>query len=129
MAQVSSVLRTAVHGPGKSGFIHWCPGCEEAHYIQTAGDGPNWSFDGNVEKPTFGPSVKIEWTGGSMGGTNIEKNSVCIDKEKDRWQSICHYFIRNGQIEYCSDSTHQLSGKTISLPALPEHISDKDEEV
>jgi len=27
----------------------------------------------------------------------------------------CHSFIRDGQIEFCSDSTHELAGKTVRL--------------
>ena len=27
----------------------------------------------------------------------------------------CHLFVKNGQIEYCSDSTHSLAGKTVPM--------------
>lgn len=33
---------------------------------------------------------------------------------------ICHYFIRGGKIEFCGDSTHNLSGQTVDLPDIPE---------
>lgn len=30
----------------------------------------------------------------------------------------CHSFVRDGQIEFLSDCTHALAGKTVSLPAV-----------
>jgi hypothetical protein len=59
--------------------------------------GFNWTFDGNLEEPTFAPSVRVSW-----GGT----------------PRVCHYFIRAGRIEFCVDSTHALAGKTVALPRL-----------
>lgn len=101
------------------GYLHWCPGCETTHYITTHTDpempGPCWSFNGSAEKPTFNPSVRIrekqrvfengEWTGEWKRGPDGEALDGC-----------CHYFIRDGQIQFCSDSTHALAGQTVSLP-------------
>lgn len=125
MAQVSAVLRSMQHG-----FGHWCPGCEEMHYIQTAAPQPNgaqWSFDGNLEQPTFGPSIKI--TSGHFVAGQEGKPCWCTLEERTGETSsfacgICHYFIRAGQIEFCGDSTHALTGKTVPLPALPAHVHD-----
>ncbi len=78
-------------------YVHYCPGCDQLHLINTKRKNDNdaqWSFDNNFEKPTFSPSI------------NIVKQ--------------CHYFIRNGFIEYCSDSKHKLKGETIELPNIPE---------
>lgn len=82
---------------GDGALIHWCPGCEGLHQIETKqrnANGAIWSFDGNVEAPTFSPSINIV--------------------------GRCHYFIRGGQIEFCSDSRHELAGRTVPLPDLPE---------
>jgi len=91
------------------GYVHWCPGCEEVHSIRTVGDRPpaRWDFDGNLDKPTFSPSVKITW--GKMA-----------DPSGD-WPEggCCHYFIRSGVVEFCSDSTHSLAGKKVPLPEWP----------
>ena len=84
-------------------FFHECPACKTHHYIAVAEPLPNghrWTFDGNHEKPTFNPSIKINW------------NPV------GREMKICHYFIRSGQIEFCADSTHNLAGKTVPLPPI-----------
>lgn len=106
MSKVSAVLRK-VNG----GYAHWCPGCEEMHIIPT--EPPyhiHWRFNGNVEMPTFDPSVNHRW------GKKVDPNFV----EEDPSESgQCHYFIRNGAIEYCGDCTHPLSGQTVPLPAVP----------
>lgn len=102
MNQVSAYLRRY-----KAGFVHWCPGCDELHAI--AVDAPNsngarWSFNGNLEKPTFGPSINIRIYGGERGTQPTE---------------VCHYFLIDGQLQFCSDTTHALSGQTVPLPPLP----------
>lgn len=33
--------------------MFWCPGCNRAHSIKIG----VWQFNGDVEKPTFSPSV------------------------------------------------------------------------
>lgn len=80
-------------------LIHWCPGCGARHFIDTEepnGSGAVWSWDGNKESPTFSPSINIV--------------------------GRCHYFIRNGLIEFCSDSKHELAGKAVPLPDIPDWI-------
>jgi hypothetical protein len=76
------------------GYVHWCPGCKEPHAIHTGA--PNhssarWSFDGNMDAPTFEPSI-------------------------NRGPGYCHYFIRSGVIDFCSDSRHELAGQHVPLP-------------
>lgn len=120
MGQVSAVLRNVT-----GGFMHWCPGCGEMHRIAVgAASGPNWTFDGNVDRPTFSPSVKIT-------GKLTEKDAQ--GKWTGRWvrdgagqmvNMCCHYFIKAGRIEFCGDSTHALAGKTVPLPDLPTEFTD-----
>lgn len=87
----------ADHASYSNGYLHWCQGCDQLHFINT--EHPNhlgaiWQFDGNVERPTFSPSINIV--------------------------GQCHYFIRDGRIEYCGDSKHQLAGQTVELCDIPE---------
>ena len=35
----------------------YCPGCEELHHFRIRGADP-WEFDGNMEAPTFAPSLR-----------------------------------------------------------------------
>jgi Family of unknown function (DUF6527) len=79
------------------GFVFWCPGCDEVHQIWTEGRGrANWDFDGNLENPTFSPSLLVTW-----------KN----------W--VCHSFIKAGQIQFLSDCTHHLAGQTVPIADWP----------
>jgi hypothetical protein len=107
--QVSAVLRKA-----ETGHSHWCPGCGEMHHIPDS-----WRFDGNVEAPTFSPSVKIT-------GKKIVKDAQ--GKWTGEWvrdaagktiDDCCHYILTAGQLNFCADSTHDLAGKTVPLPPLP----------
>jgi hypothetical protein len=94
-----------------TGYVHWCPGCEEVHGIRTEGTRPPalWGFDRNFESPSFDPSVNITW------GKYADPAGDWNEDESGR----CHYFIRGGQIQFCQDSTHALSGKTVPLPEWP----------
>lgn len=71
----------------------YCPGCKSFHMITSAG---GWVFNGNMDKPTFSPSLVAD------------ANS----------NSVCHSFIRDGKIEYLSDSHHVLAGQTVDLPSF-----------
>ena len=97
MGQVSRVLRRT-----QAGWAHWCPGCDEMHVIPDGATGPKWSFDGNLEKPTFSPSVRHSWNWGPHE-----------DKE------TCHYFLTAGVLCFCADSTHKLAGQNVPLPEFP----------
>ena len=108
VAQLSPYLRS-VHG----GHGHWCPGCGEMHVIPMG-----WYFDGNLERPTFEPSVRItgkqrviidgRWTGEWVRDANGAPVDLC-----------CHYILADGQLQFCADSTHRFSGRMIPLPPLP----------
>lgn len=79
-------------------YRHWCPGCQSNHLIPVGEENKvRWEFNGSMEKPTFSPSVRHSWNDGKC----------------------CHYYIRDGQIQFCSDSSHSLSGQTVPLPELP----------
>jgi len=62
---------------------------------------PGWSFDGNVDRPTFNPSIRIR----SFDGDQVVE--------------CCHYFVRAGRIEFCPDSTHGLAGQKVDMPDIP----------
>lgn len=106
MSQVSAKLRKIA-----GGYAHWCPGCEEMHQIAVETPQPNgarWTFDGNLDAPSFSPSVNISWGW----------------PDQPQGQGRCHYFIRSGEIQFCGDSTHALAGQTTPLPNLPAHLRD-----
>jgi hypothetical protein len=103
MSQVSPVLRR-----GEGRYFHWCPGCKEMHQLPD-----RWTFDGNLEKPTFQPSFKHtsrRYRGGySPDGLGLG----------ERYDFICHYILTAGILNFCADSMHELAGQAVPLPALP----------
>lgn len=93
----------------EGGYMAWCPGCAEAHYIaveKPLGNGAKWTFNGDPERPTFSPSLLIR-TGSAV-------DPDFIDEPDD--PTVCHSFIRDGQWQFCADSKHALAGKTVPLP-------------
>ena len=115
MNQASRTLRRT-----ESGFAHWCPGCEEPHSLPKS-----WSFNGDLERPTFTPSFKHsgirrvfangKWTGEWL--RDAAGNTVPY---------TCHYILSSGELQFCGDCTHALVGKTVPLPPLPEGLTDDD---
>lgn len=113
MGQLSSKLRSMQGGVG-----HWCPGCDEIHLIPRS-----WTFDGDLESPTFAPSVKItgkqrvnvdgKWTGEWVRDANGKAVDMC-----------CHYILTKGVLNFCGDCTHALAGQAVPLPVLPPQHSD-----
>lgn len=97
------------------GYMIFCPACQEHHLF----DG-RWTFDGDEENPTFRPSMLIR----SGHYADKYKQDMCWctynaqnpDKEAPFVCSVCHSFVTNGKIEFLSDCTHSLAGKTVELP-------------
>lgn len=93
----------------------WCPGCyvESGHGTHSPGvlgdDGSHpqteWTWNGDLLCPSFEPSY-LTWTG---------------DREKP--DTRCHSFIRNGQWQYLSDCTHTFAGKTVNMIELPKWLA------
>lgn len=80
-------------------YFFKCPGCDAPHGVNTgARPGPAWSFNNNLEQPTFNPSV------------------LCTYDRLDQPQHVCHSFVRNGQIQFLTDCTHHLAGQTVPIP-------------
>ena len=98
MIRLSRVLDISVpEGDPDDGLIyrHGCQGCNSNHLINVElpnSNGAKWTFDGNIEKPTFSPSINIV--------------------------GHCHYFITEGNIVFCSDSNHHRAGQTVPRRAV-----------
>ncbi len=93
------------------GYMVGCPGCEQAHLLYTvpwthewtekggtkrSKPGPVWAFNGDVNSPTFTPSL------------------LCNKSWPER---RCHSHIRAGQIQFLDDCFHALKGQTVDLPS------------
>lgn len=104
MMKYGKKLRMASSADGSDRrLMHWCPGCEEPHGIRVVGGPPVWAFDGNYDSPTFAPSILCYTT----------------DPDTNQRETLCHYFIRSGMIEFCGDSPHKFKGQTVPLPDWP----------
>jgi len=81
------------------GHIIECPACECSHIFYTNLSNPkqNWTFNEDIDKPTFSPSMLVY-------PSNIQKR--------------CHSFVRDGKIQYLKDCDHDLRGKTVDLPDI-----------
>jgi hypothetical protein len=86
-----------VNQNGEQWVAFHCPGCERGHGIPVTGSRA-WKWNGSLEKPTLTPSLLV-----NVGGSNPT-------------QSVCHSFVKDGKIQFLSDSTHKLSGQTVEIP-------------
>lgn len=89
-------------GSNCGGYVFWCPGCKQSHVYYTEHPGGGWSFNGDLDRPTFNPSLLNTWEEGP-----------------EKTPRRCHLFLRDGQLEYCSDSLHSLAGQTVPLGPEP----------
>lgn len=90
-------------------YIFYCPGCKCNHYVHTQyknHSGAQWTFDGNMERPTFGPSINISYAKGAK-----EEHPNMPDYR-------CHSFVQNGVIKFLNDCTHELKGCSVDLPEI-----------
>jgi hypothetical protein len=102
------VLRTAEGGR----LLFWCPGCEEVHMV-----GPSWTFNGDFDRPTFAPSIKVS---GKRRITDEEYDRIMGGEKLEVPDMCCHSFIRDGQIQFLGDCTHPLAGQTLPLQPFDE---------
>lgn len=83
--------------------VFWCPGCKSTHtyvlgtYMGVGEWGEmkgkpvrmdNWLFNGDLEFPTFSPSLKYD---------------------------DCHLILRRGILEFCGDCKHELKNKDVEM--------------
>ncbi len=98
--------------------IRWCfmcQGCGHMHYLPTPdahvpGDTLIWGFNGDVDKPTFSPSLMLKT--GKYADPNFD------DEGAPELSTVCHSIVTDGMIHFCGDSTHHLSGQTLELPEI-----------
>ena len=107
-------------GDGHADFLFFCPGCKCGHGVWTTnrnGVGANWTFNGNMEKPTFSPSILIRshmWTPPVTPENMAEWDKAPWPQTKV--ETVCHSFVRDGMIQFLGDCTHELKGQTVPLP-------------
>lgn len=90
-------------GNAEHGYQYWfmCPGCGKSHAW-----GDQWQFNGDYERPTVSPSLLVHW------GPQDERKT-------------CHSFIKDGMIRFLNDCWHDMAGKTVPIPELPEWLREQ----
>lgn len=95
--------------PGEDGTIRYsffCPACKYPHSYLVGGPPnthPRWSFNGDMERPTFGPSLLMYSNKPGTGERLVD----------------CHLFLTDGVIQFCGDNPHELNGKHVPLAEFP----------
>ncbi len=89
-------------------LIFWCPGCFEYHGLWVVEPNPTtgakWAWNKDFVKPTATPSVHIK------GGQGHKR---------------CHFYIRDGNLEYLADCEHHLAGKTVPMQIEEERRAER----
>ena len=98
------VVRIADSPAPSPNLMFVCPGCDMYHGVRQ-GDG-GWTWNGDLERPTLSPSVLVTLSLPQWKGI------------PDLQHGTCHSFVRDGQIQFLTDSTHKLAGQTVPLPPV-----------
>jgi hypothetical protein len=96
-----------VHPTSDGRFVFFCPGCRCGHWFKTTPPEPQWSFNGDFEKPTIRASILVY-----EHDTILPEND---DTGKVTKTFRCHSMVTDGNIQFLDDCTHGLKGQTIPL--------------
>lgn len=110
------ILRSTTRQPGEPDFNFWCPGCNRGHPVWTSRIPSPWSFNGNLECPTFSPSFLMTWNEGEPPVTSDNFD----EWKRAPWPQTqvakrCHIVITDGMLHFCSDCTHEFAGKVVPM--------------
>lgn len=82
----------------KTGWMIRCFKCGSHEFPKAKTPGKSWSFDGNMEEPTFTPSMN---------------ETVGPFPEDSQWTGQirrCHFTVQTGLIIYHADCSHEMRG-------------------
>lgn len=97
-------VRESVDPDGKHrGWVIFCPACGHGHQFDD-----RWTFNGDMEKPTFRASMLSRWRGPVLDPGKNYGTGPDVDH-------VCHSFVTDGRIEFLGDCTHELRGQTVDL--------------
>ena len=87
-----------VHPNDPTMYMFWDVALDRPNAFYVRDQHPSWSWNGDYERPTVSPSIRLIHTG----------------------NQVDHLFIRDGKIQYLNDCTHELAGKTVDMVDFPE---------
>lgn len=132
-ASVVPAIEALPEGERPVRLLFWCPGCRQAHGPTVGsplGGGPRWTWNGDYVKPTFQPSLLVQWDSykpearardDAYRQQHGEYPNRSGRDPADWFHNVCHSFIgcngaAPGQIVFLSDCTHALAGQTVDIP-------------
>lgn len=83
----------------RTGWMIRCRSCHWHEYPKTGKPGASWTFNGDLERPTFRPSMN---------------EALGPFPEDSPWAGQirrCHFTVTDGAIDYHGDCSHELRGK------------------
>jgi hypothetical protein len=85
-----------------------CPACDEMHVFPAKMNdaSPGWAFNGNYDRPSFTPSLRLTWREADPSDPNPLSGKMC------------HSVLTDGIWNYCDDCTHALRGQKAQAPDL-----------
>lgn len=109
MAEEKTVLKQFNDpSPERPDYLFFCPGCKCGHSFWTTHGsnyskpkGAQWKFNGNMQSPTFEPSLRFP-----------KYDPKDPNKEIG---SICHVVVTNGVLNFCADCDHEFAGKSVPM--------------
>jgi hypothetical protein len=101
-------------------IVFACPGCGSNHMIPVVGE-HKWDWNGSLDNPTLHPSILAR---SGHYAPHFQSDSSCWCSYNASHPadpiafecSICHSFVMEGNINFCTDSTHKLSGQMVEIP-------------
>lgn len=130
MSDEKKILRTVEYTERGCDFMFYCPACKCGHAIWTKKHnrlGVVWKFNGNMEKPTFEPSLLLKFveyppvdpvTGDYAKGSDGEYLKGEDGRLLGCKDAVCHIVVTDGILNYQADCTHELAGKAIPMEAF-----------
>ena len=109
-----------------------CPGCGHRHTLPVGVGAGHWGFNGDLERPTLAPSIHArsgcycdpsccQGEGAEFCDRNMPAGEdgvkVCYE---------CHFYVRDGRIEFIPDCSHALAGQVIDLPEVESPKSETE---
>ena len=111
-----------------AGYQFWCPGCNEHHMVSIRlwrdGGNPVWEFKGDLERPTFEPSV-LHRTGHFADDRGDKHPCWCtyeqrLGKPSPYKCQRCHSYVEAGKIRFLADCSHKLAGQIVDMVPVDE---------
>lgn len=103
-----------------------CPGCGESHAVvvdEGNRDRPWWRWNKDKVRPTLRESILVRFSrmtdlGWKQYWAWCEDKTAPSPERFDSLDIVCHSYIRDGQIQFLDDCTHELRGRTVPLDQL-----------